>query len=90
MSAQQQRSKRNHSKRKLQTMLQRISRMEDEVYQAMAVVNASTDKMLNYRQLRRNPKYKIQWDITLQQTTFQGLADELGNRIKGANIIGFI
>ena len=33
--------------------------MEDEVYQAMAVMDASTGNMLNYRQLLRDPKYKI-------------------------------
>ena len=33
--------------------------MEDAVYQAMAVMDTNTGNMLNYRKLRRNPKYKI-------------------------------
>ena len=60
MEAQRQRSNCQRNKRRLRTMLQRISRMEDEVYQAMAVMDTSTGKMLNYRQLRGDPKYKIQ------------------------------
>ena len=62
MAVQQRRSKREQAKQRLQTLSQRIARMEDEVYQAMAVMDASTGKMLNYRQLRRDPKYKIHWD----------------------------
>ena len=40
-------------------MPKRIARMEDEVYQGMAVMDANIGKMLNYRQLRRDTKYKI-------------------------------
>ena len=35
--------------------------MEDKVYQAMVVMDASTGNMLNYRQLRRDPK--IQYSL---------------------------
>ena len=41
-------------------MLQRIARTEDGMYQVMAVMDASTGKMLNYRWLRRDTKYKVQ------------------------------
>ena len=63
--------------------------MEDEVYQAMAVMDASTGKMLNYRQLRRDPKYKIQWDKSAANE-FGRLADGVGNRVKGTKTIEFI
>jgi cell division protein FtsL len=52
MVTQQQRSKRGRSKQNLQMMSQRITRMEEEVYQTMVVMGASLGKMLNYRQLR--------------------------------------
>ena len=52
MAAQQRRCNKNHSKRKLRAISKQIARMEDEVYQAMAVMDARTGKMLNYRQLR--------------------------------------
>ena len=63
--------------------------MEDEVYQAMAVMDASTGKMLNYRQLRRDPKYKIQWDKSAANECGR-LADGVGNRVKGTKTIEFI
>ena len=56
MAAQRRRSNRQRNKRRLRTMSQRIYRMEDEVYQVMAVMDASTGKMLSYRQLRRDPR----------------------------------
>merc|ERR1712194_811351 len=88
-AAQQQRCNKNRNKRKLQTMSKQIARMEDEVYQAMAVMDASTGKMLNYRQLRRDPKYKIQWDKSAANE-FGRLADGVGNRVKGTKTIEFI
>jgi hypothetical protein len=36
----------------------RITRLENEVNQAMAVMDADTGKLLNYRQLMRNTKYR--------------------------------
>ena len=89
MAAQQQRIKKNHSKRKLQTMLKGIARTEDKMYQAMAVMDASTGKMLNYWQLRRNPNYKIQWK-KLAANKFGRLADGIGNRVRGTKTIEFI
>ena len=59
------------------------------MYQAMAVMDASTGKMLNYRQLRRDPKYKIQWDKS-EANEFGRLANGVGSRIKGTNTIKFI
>ena len=36
-----------------------ISQFENNVQQALVVMDTETDKFLNYRQLMRNPKYKI-------------------------------
>ena len=55
----------------------------------MAVMDASTGKMLNYRQLRRDPKYKLQWDKS-EANEFGRLANGVGSRIKGTNTIKFI
>ena len=63
--------------------------MEDKVYQAMSVMDASTGKMLNYQQLRWDPKYKIQWDKSAANE-FGRLAVGVGNRVKGTKIIEFI
>ena len=41
------------------TTRQRMDRLENEVHEAMAVMDAETGKLLNYKQLIRNPKYKI-------------------------------
>ena len=45
------------AKRRIRRRLsQRISRMENEVHQAMAVMDKETGKLLNYRQLLNHPK----------------------------------
>jgi hypothetical protein len=36
-----------------------ISRLENKVHLAMAVMDKDMGKLLNYRQLMNNPKYKI-------------------------------
>ena len=63
--------------------------MEDEVYQAMAIMDVSTGKMMNFRQLRRDPKYKINWE-KLAANGFGRLANVVGNRVKGTKTIEFI
>ena len=63
--------------------------MEDKVYQAMAVMGASTGNMLNYRQLKQDPKYKIQWDKSAANK-FERLSNGTGNRVKGTKTIEFI
>ena len=89
MAAQWQHSTKNHSKIKVRTMAQRMARMEDNMYQAMAVMDASTVKVLNYWLLRRNPKYKIQWDKSAANKVGR-LADGVGNRVKETTTIEFI
>ena len=70
-------------------MSKHIARMEDKVYQAMTVIDANTGNMLNYRQLRRNPTYKIHWDKSAANK-FGRLADGVGNQVKGTKTIEFI
>ena len=55
----------------------------------MAVMDADSGKMLNYRQLMRNPKYKKQWSVS-SANEFGRLANGVGGRIKGTNTIKFV
>ena len=55
----------------------------------MAVMDANTGKMLNYRQLQRNPEYKIHWDKSAANT-FGRLVGGMGNRVKETKTIEFI
>ena len=52
-------------------------------------MDKETDKLLNYRQLMRHPKYKKAWS-TLAAKKFGRLAQGVGGRIKGTNTISFI
>ena len=38
-----------------------FTRMENEVQQALAVIDKESDKLQNYCQLMRHPKYKKEW-----------------------------
>ena len=68
----------------------RITRLENEVNQAMAVMDADTGKLLNYRQLMRNTKYKEAWSLS-SANEFGRLANGIGGRIKNpTNTIEFI
>jgi hypothetical protein len=42
----------------------RITRLENKVHQAMAVMDKDTGKLLNYRQLMNSPKYKKTWILS--------------------------
>ena len=55
----------------------------------MAVMDAETGKLLNYRQLMRDPKYKKQWSVS-SANEFGRLANGVGGRIKGTNTIKFV
>jgi len=63
--------------------------MENEVQQALAVMDKETGQLLNYQQLIRNPKYEKDWN-TLAANKFGQLAQGVGSRIKGTNTIKFI
>ena len=60
------------------------------MHQAISVMDADTGKLLNYKQLMQNPKYKKKW-ITSSVNEFGRLANGVGGRIKKpTNIIKFI
>jgi hypothetical protein len=63
--------------------------MENEVHQALAVMDKQTGKLLNYRQLIRSPTYKAAWSISAANK-YGRLAQDVGSRIKGTNTICFI
>ena len=71
-------------------LTRRITRLENEVNQAMAVMDADTGKLLNYRQLLRNEKYREAWSLS-SANEFGRLANGIGGRIKNpTNTIEFI
>ena len=55
----------------------------------MAVMDAETGKLLNYKQLMRDPKYKKHWSVS-SANEFGRLENGVGDRIKGTNTIKFI
>jgi hypothetical protein len=67
-----------------------ITRLENEVQHAMAVMDADTGELLNYRQLMRSTKYRQAWSLSLANK-FGRLANGIGGRIKNpTNTIEFI
>ena len=63
--------------------------VENEVHQALAVLDAETGKMLNYRQLMRHPIYKKDWQLS-SANEFGRLVNGVGGLFKGKNTIKFI
>jgi hypothetical protein len=73
-----------------QGLIKKMDQIENEVHQAMAVMDEETGQLLNYRQLLRSAKYKKQWSIS-SANEFGRLANGVGNRIKNpTNTIQFI
>ena len=71
-------------------LTKKMEQIENEVYQAMAVMDKETGQLLNYKQLLRSAKYKKQWSISLDNK-FGRLANGIDNRIKNpTNTIKFI
>ena len=67
-----------------------MNRLENEVHEAMAVMDAETGKLLNYKQLMQNPKYRKNWGIS-SANEFGRLANGVGGRTKNpTNTIKFI
>jgi hypothetical protein len=50
--------KQQQHQRKFVRLTRCITRLENDVHQAMAVMDKDTGKLLNYRQLMNSPKYK--------------------------------
>jgi hypothetical protein len=68
----------------------KITRLENEVHQTMAVMDADTGKLLNYCQLMGSTKYRDAWSLSLANE-FRQLAIGMGGRIKNlTNTIQFI
>ena len=82
------RSKRRPSKQ-ARKLAKRLIRVENEVNQAMAVMDQETGRMLNYRALIKDPKYRDDW-LKSAANEFGRLAQGVGDRIKGTNTIQFI
>jgi hypothetical protein len=58
-----------------------VHKLENQIAQAMAVLDKDTGDLLNYRQLLRHPKYKAQWKVS-SANKFGRLAIGVGGRIK--------
>jgi hypothetical protein len=71
------------------TLRQRLTRVQDDVHRALAVMDKATGKMLNYRQLIRHPDYNADWTLS-SANEFGRLANGVGGRVKGTNTITFI
>jgi hypothetical protein len=68
----------------------RITQLENEVHQAMAVMDADMGKLLNYRQLTRSTKYREAWSLSSANECGR-LANGIGGRIQNpTNTIEFI
>jgi hypothetical protein len=66
-----------------------INRMEQDIERAMAVMDHDSGKMMNYRQLRKHPKYNKAW-TTSSANEFGRLASGVGGRVKGKKTIRFL
>jgi len=76
-------------KAQLRRLANSVTQLENEVHDAM-VMDAKTGKMLNYRQLLRNPFYSKPWSLS-SANEFGRLANGIGGRIKNpTNTIRFI
>jgi len=68
----------------------KMNQLENEVHQALAVMDEDTGKMLNYRSLLKIPKFKKLWSRSAANE-FGRLANGVGGRIKNpTNTIKFI
>ncbi len=82
--------KQQQYQRGLVRLTHRITRLENEVHQAMTVMDKDTGKLLNYRQLINSPKFKKVWSLSAANE-FGQLANGIGGRIKNpTNTIKFI
>ena len=83
------RDRSEQQKKAMSNMQQKLNKIANEVERAIAVMDQATGKMLNYRQLQHNPKYKAVWNISAANK-FGRLANGVGGRIKGTKTIKFI
>ena len=67
----------------------RMQWVAKEVHQALAILNKTTGKLLNYSQLLRHPNYCADWTKS-SANEFGYLANGVGGLVKGTNTICFI
>ncbi len=65
----------------MRRLSKRIERMENKVHRAMAIMDAETGKVLNYRQLMQSQKHKETWS-KLSADKFGRLANGVGGRLR--------
>jgi hypothetical protein len=82
--AAQSKSRLQRHRRLAQHFPQRMQVVENEVHQALAVLDKATGKMLNYRQLIQHPTYKKDWQLS-SANEFGRLVNVVGGRVKGTN-----
>ncbi len=71
-------------------LTRKITQLENEVHQPMAVMDADTGKLLNYPQLMQSTKYRDAWSLS-SANKFGRLANEVGGHIRNpTNTIQFI
>jgi hypothetical protein len=63
-----------------------LHRVEQDIERALAVMDHDSGKMMNYRQLRKHPKYNKAW-TTSSANEFGRLASGVGGRVKGTKKI---
>ena len=66
--------------------LRLLCKVEQDIERAMAVMDQDSGKMMNYRQLRKHPKFNKTWTAS-SANEFGRLANGVGGRIKGTNTI---
>ena len=78
------------TKRHIRQLTNQIAQFENDVYQVLSVMDAETGKLLNYRQLMRNPKYNKNRSPS-SVNEFGSRTNGVGTRIKNpTNTITFI
>jgi hypothetical protein len=63
-----------------------LHRVEQDIERALAVMDHDSGKMMNYRQLRKHPKYNKAW-TTSSANEFGRLASGVGGHVKGTKKI---
>jgi len=66
-----------------------LNKVEQDVERALAVMDQDSGKMMNYRQLRKHPKFNKAW-TTSSANELGPLANGVDGRVKGTNTIRFI
>ena len=69
--------------------MRRLARAQNKAMEALAVMDADTGTMMNYRQLIQSKKHKEVWSKS-SANEFGRLANGVGGRVKGTNTIKFI